>query len=273
MERKNTMTEEVKNTAETNEDVADTAADGQSTEQAEQTTAPVESESQNTPEAKEQSPVQTKEKNAEYARARREREQAQAIEKARMTAAEEERVKSVIEFVKTNPYTEKPITNAEEVKQYLRMKAISDKGGDPVKDYADEIDREQKEKSKKEAEKAEYQQKIVSDVNDFRKEHPDLNLNEMLQNDKLFQALLIGNEGKSLNDVYNEYDAIISGITKNVEKKLTSEAAKNQSGVGSVQTNGSANPGITKTQFRKMSVDERSKLYEENRALYESLTK
>ena len=273
MERKNTMTEEVKNTAETNEDVVDTAADGQSTGKAEQTTAPVESESQNAPEAKEQKPVQTKEKNAEYARARREREQAQAIEKARMTAAEEERVKSVIEFVKTNPYTEKPITNAEEVKQYLRMKAISDKGGDPVKDYADEIDREQKEKSKKEAEKAEYQQKIVSDVNDFRKEHPDLNLNDMLQNDKLFQALLIGNEGKSLNDVYNEYDAIISDITKNVAAKLTSEAAKKQSGVGSAQANGSANPGITKTQFRKMSVDERAKLYQENRALYESLTK
>lgn len=266
------MTEEVKNTAETNEDVADTAADGQSTEQAEQTTTPVESESQNTPEAKEQSPVQTKEKNAEYARARREREQAQAIEKARMTAAEEERVKSVIEFVKTNPYTEKPITNAEEVKQYLRMKAISDKGGDPVNDYADEIDREQREKSKKEAERVEHQQKIVSDVNDFRKEHPDLNLNEMLQRDELFQALLLGNEGKSLNDVYGIYSRIKADIVKDAEVKAAQKVAQEQSGTGSAKQN-SAPPEITKTQFRKMSVDERSKLYEENRALYESLTK
>lgn len=267
------MADEVKNTAQTSENVENVVVDEKPTEQAAETTPTAEGESQNTPEAKEQKPVQSKEQNADYARARREREQAEALQKARKSAAEEERVKSVIEFVKTNPYTQKPITNAEEVKQYLRMKAISDKGGDPVNDYADEIDREQREKSKKEAERVEHQQKIVSDVNDFRKAHPDLNLNEMLQNDKLFQALLIGNEGKSLNDVYNEYDAIISDITKNVETKLTSEAAKINSGVGSVQANGSTNPGITKSQFRKMSVDERSKLYVEDRALYESLTK
>lgn len=266
------MADEVKNTAQTSENVENVVVDEKPTEQTAETTPTAEGESQNTPEAKEQKPVQSKEQNADYARARREREQAEALQKARKSAAEEERVKSVIEFVKTNPYTQKPITNAEEVKQYLRMKAISDKGGDPVNDYADEIDREQREKSKKEAERVEHQQKIVSDVNDFRKEHPDLNLNEMLQRDELFQALLLGNEGKSLNDVYGIYSRIKADIVKDAEVKAAQKVAQEQSGTGSAKQN-SAPPEITKTQFRKMSMDERSKLYAEDRALYESLTK
>ncbi len=266
------MADEVKNTAQTSENVENVVVDEKPIEQATETTPIAEGESQSTPEAKEQKPVQSKEQNADYARARREREQSEALQKARKSAAEEERVKSVIEFVKTNPYTQKPITNAEEVKQYLRMKAISDKGGDPVNDYADEIDRELQEKTKAENERAEYQQKIVSDTNNFRKAHPEVDLNELLH-DVCFQGMFALNEGKSLQEVYDKvYLPYIAKIEKSANIKAAQKVAQEQSGTGSAKQN-SASPEITKQQFRKMSVDERSKLYVEDRALYESLTK
>lgn len=271
------MSEEIKGTAQTSEQGEDTTVDEKSTIQVEETSNDAESESQSTPEAKEQRHVQTKEENSEFARARREREQAKAIDKARAEAqakaTEEERVKNIIEFVGTNPYTKKPITNADEVNQYLRMRRIEQNGGDPMADYADEIDREEKARAKKRQDEADEQKRVQSDVSEFQRTHPNADLKGLLSTDRLFRALFNDKGDKSLNDVYSEYDAIISDITKNVEAKLTSEAAKKQSGVGSAQTNGSANPGITKTQFKRMSVDERSKLYEENRALYESLTK
>lgn len=271
------MSEETKDTAQTSEQVEETAVDEVSTEQVADTTKTAESEPQSTPGAKEQKRVQSKEENSEFARARREREQAKAIDKARaeaqVKAAEEERVKNVIEFVGTNPYTNKPITNTDEVNQYLRMRRIEKNGGDPMVDYADELDREQKAKQKAEQEAVEEQERIQSDVNDFLKTHPDVNLTTLLKDDMLFQALLSAKGEKSLNAVYKDYTSIKSQIEKDAEIKAAAAVAKKESGAGSAKSSGNPPPEVTKAQFKKMSMDERTRLFNDNRALYESLSK
>lgn len=271
------MSEETKDTAQTSEQGENPIVDEKSTEQIEGTPNVAEGETQSTPEAKEQKHVQSEEERREYARARREREQAKAVDKARAEAQEkaaaEERVKNVIEFVGTNPYTKKPITNAEEVNQYLRMRRIEQNGGDPVADYANEFDREQKAKEREEKEAAEEKERVQSDVNEFCKAHPNVSLVDLLGKDRLFQALVNAKGDKSLNDVYSDYSSILAQVQKEAEHKAASEVAKKNSGAGSAQTNGSVHPGISKAQFKRMSIDERAKLFEENRALYESLSK
>ncbi len=270
------MDEEVK-TAQTNDDVNTEVADEESTETTEETTQGQESESQTAPDANQQKPAQSKEKNAEFARARRERERAEEIAKAKAEAEASERVKNVIEYVKTNPYTNKPITDAEGVNQYLRMKRIADNGGNPVEDYADEIDRESNAKREEEARQAESKAKIQSDVKEFKQAHPDVDLTDLLSSDELFRMLVeteIGNgeNENTLNDVYDKYVAIKSKYEKQAEKKVVEDVAKKQSGVGSAKSS-AAEKTLTKADILKMPYEERRKLFVENRALYESAMK
>lgn len=267
---------EQENTAQTSDTTENTVAEENAANDTEVAEASQESESQSTPEAKEQKSAQTKEVNAEFARARREKERAQELHKARTEAETAERVKNVIEFVKTNPYTNKPITNATEVEQYLRMKKIADAGGSPVEDYGDEIDREQQAKRDEEKKRAESQAKIQSDVSDFRSAYPDVNLSELLTNDDLFRVLMennLSNESeKTLKDVYGDYLKIKNKYEKEAEIKVTRSIAKRNSGAGSADK-GIAKPTYTKEDVLKMPYAERAKLYNNNRTLYESVMK
>lgn len=233
-----------------------------------------ESESQSTPEAKSQKPTQTKEENAEFARVRREKERAQELQKARAEAEAAERVKNVIEYVKTNPYNNKPITNATEVNQYLRMKRIHDSGGDPIGDYASEIDREEQAKKDEANKQAESQAKIQSDVSDFRKAYPEVDLPNLLTNDDLFRLIMennINNENKKpLKEVYGDYLRIRGKYEKEAENKTVEKVAKQKSGVGTADK-GVQKPTYTKADILKMPYAEAVKFKNENPALYRSI--
>ncbi len=235
-----------------------------------------ESESQSTPEAKEQKHIQSKEQNALFAKARREKERAQELQKARAEAEAAERVKNVIEYVKTNPYNNKPITNADEVNQYLRMKRIGDSGGDPIGDYASEIDREEQAKKDEANKQAESQAKIQSDVSDFRKAYPEVDLTNLLTNDDLFRLIMENNlnseNEKSLKEVYGTYLKIRAKYEKEAENKTVETLAKKSSGVGTADK-GVQKPTYTKADILKMSYAEKVQFYNENRALYESIMK
>lgn len=264
------MDNEVK-TAETSEDiVTDVAVEEESTtEETSVDNKPTDSESQV---ATEQQAKQTKEENSAYARARREREQAEKIEKAKAEAIKAEREKAVIEYVKTNPFTNKPISNAQDVEQYLRMKRIDDAGGNPLEDYADEIDRENKQEQERKEQEAISKKRIDDDLANFRKAYPKVDLAKLL-NDTAFTQMNKDKIGETpLTELYESYDKFINGIRKQEKEKLIAETAKRKSGVGSAEGNGSP-LAISKEKFKKMTLDERIKLHNENPTLYKELTK
>lgn len=265
------MAEDVK-TAQTNEEVVTNAADEKSTKQTEDTAQPSESASQSTPEAKEQKPQQSEEQNAAYARARREKEQKAAIDKASADAVKAERVKNIVEFVKTNPYTQKPIKSAEDVDQYLLMKRISDDGGEPLQDYADYIDRKNAESTAAKQKEAETEARMHSDISDFKKAHPEIKLEDVLQDDIFVQ--MFGNSIGTvpLNTLYGKYNSFLDGVREKEKNRLAEEVAKKQSGTGSA-SNPTVTPEITLKEFRRMGLDARQKLCEENPELYRQLTK
>lgn len=258
-------------TAETSEELNEgVAVDESTTENAPEVEKPTDSESQVATEQQSAKKEQTKEENSAYARARREREQAEKIEKAKAEAIKEEREKAVIEYVKTNPYTNKPISNAQDVAQYLRMKRIDEAGGDPLQDYADEIDRENKEAEKRKEQEAEAKKRIDNDLADFRKTYPNVDLNKLL-NDKAFTMMCRDKLGDTpLTELYKDYEKIVEGIRTEERQKFVVETAKKKSGVGSAEGKGKVE-SVTKAQFKRMSLDERTKLLNENPTLYKEL--
>ena len=93
--------------------------------------------------AKEKAPKQDSAKNAEFARKRREAEKEEAVKKARVDA--------IKEVLGTNPYTKKPIEDADDVEEYLLMKQIENDGKDPIADYPEYVKKQAREKSSQNA--------------------------------------------------------------------------------------------------------------------------
>ena len=270
MERTNM--EEREFTAETSEDLeTDVAVEESTTDNtASEEQKPTDSDSQNATEQTSVKKEQSKEENSAFARARREREQAEKLEKARAEAAQEERERAIMEYVKTNPYTNKPISNSHDVEQYLRMKRIDEAGGDPLNDYADEIDREHRENARRKAKEEDDQKRIDEDISAFRKAYPNVDLTKLL-NDPAFSQMCKDKIGETpLTELYKTYTNFVEGIRKEEKNKLIAETAIRKSGVGSAESTGKTE-AMTKGQFRKMTLDQRAKLLKENPSLYKQL--
>ena len=160
-----------------------------------------------------------KEKNAYYAEMRRKKE---AQEKAKKIAEQEARDKQLKEqatiegklsVLKTNPYTEKPIRDAEDLEIYEIQRELEKAGKDPVNDLSEEIANRNRIKKKKAEDEAKakkdadlkQQEDVRKEVDDFKKAHPDVDIAE-LSKDPEFIKVAEGKWGNwPLEAIYSKY--------------------------------------------------------------------
>ena len=180
---------------------------------------------------------QSKEENSAFARQRREKEEAERLSKAR----EEARVQAVIDTLGgINPYTQEKMVDAEDVNEYLLMKKIDAQGDDPLEKYPSALKESKREQEKQDQAKREEQEKARKDIEEFRTNYPNINLND-LEQDEAFNDYVDGKLGKkSLSELYASYLGFQEKITKANETKKKEaeiiEKAQQNTAVGSVTT-------------------------------------
>lgn len=138
---------------------------------------------------------------------------------------------------KVNPYTGEKIEDELDVQEFLTMRDIEKKGGDPLSDYRKAV----KEKGRKNSEskgQGENSEAFAS----FVQEHPDIDVDKLLHDPKFckFAGKRVAHE--DLQDIYNDYLTFTSDIDAKVEKKADAKAknalAKAKASPGSLSGNG-----------------------------------
>lgn len=253
------MTEEMK-TAQTTEESevgshadADTSAETVNDAAFEDTDTP-------TAEGESDAEKQSREQNAANARRRREAERQAALKEAREQA--------IIETLKgKNPYTGEPMKDSADVDEYLAMREIEEKGGDPLTDFSrhhKEKAREQVAKDKETEEEKEWYRK---DAEAFKTKYPDIDLGKLIQ-DEGFQLFADGKVEKKipLAEIYENYIKIVGGFEKQAQKKATQILANKKASPGSLSSTSTSGDGFyTREQVQKMSQEEVHKNYDKIR--------
>lgn len=198
-----------------------------------------------------------KAKNAEFAKKRRERE---AKEKAEREKAErlayedkirkEAALNAKLGMLKTNPYTDEPIVDEEDLKIYELQKELDDEGKDPVADLPKrlaEVNRkrakELAEKTKKDTEEAETRRKRIGDeISELRNKYPKVNTAELAK-DELFREVSQGRFGRwSLTEIYERYIDEKSKREEKEKEEKAKEKAKEVTKAPSSQNRGVNSP-------------------------------
>ena len=192
-------------------------------------------------------------KNAHFAEQRRKKEQAER-EAREQKIREEATLNAKLGMVKTNPYTNDPISDEDDLEVYELMKQIDDEGGDPISDYPKKL-LEIKKKAKAEAkakadaeerEKTTRSLKIEEEIKELREKYPKVDTSA-LANDPLFQECLKGKAGRwSQVEIYELYltkkAQADNEAQENEAKRATEEGSKNVSKTPSSNANGKSNP-------------------------------
>ena len=195
---------------------------------------------------------QSKELNSEYARKRREAKRAEELKKARIDA--------VREIISTNPFTSEPITDEDDIEEYLLMKKIESENRDPIKDYPKYI------KELKKGARLNSFGSLEKERDEFTKSFPGVNIDE-LKNDTLFSIFSKGKSGEmSLCQIYSEYGEFLSRVRETEQIKSAMRMANSRAAVGSLQDEqGASNEYFTKDEVSSMSPAEIHKNYEKIR--------
>jgi hypothetical protein len=204
-------------------------------------------------------PKQSNDLNREYARKRREAEHAKKIE--------ETRVQTVIETLGgVNPFTNEPMTDAADVEEYRLMKRIEKEGGDPVTDYAKYRKQADKEGAQKAEAKATKDAWYANDRASFVKDHPDVNLDELIR-DPNFQSYADGKVGRvPLSEIYEGYAKLTKSVDGKAKDLAAQALANRQASPGSAASSGTTDSDFyTAEQVRKMSKAEIHDNYEKIR--------
>ena len=196
------------------------------------------------------------EKSSEYARRRREAEQAKAIKEA-----EEKAIIQALGGI--NPYTEEEMKDSHDVAEFLMMQEIKKNGGDPISDFArhqkDRERREADERKKQEDEKAWYQ----NDKSEFVKAYPDVSLSDLIE-DKMFQSFAGGKVGTvPLKEIYEGFLSFTAEYDKRANEKAAQIAANAKASPGALSSAGKANePYFSFEQVKAMSRSEVHRNYD-----------
>lgn len=201
----------------THEEVVETEDDGE-IEFDESDTADDETLNENTKKK------QSREKNREYARKRREQQ-----EKDKQTSYYNG-VRAAIGEV--NPYTNQNIESDEDVQTYLDMKEMEKQGLDPTNssDYIKFM----REKQKVETEQAEKQQKaelkMNSELAEFKAKYPTVDIENLISSNQKWNKLIIPQivQGKTLLEAYESINDLIQENVNTQAAKLADEKTKKQ---------------------------------------------
>ena len=200
--------------------------------------------------------------NAYQAKLRRERE-----ERERKKELEKAYLKGKLEGIKTNPYTEEPIQDSEDLEVYEIMRELDEQGKSPIEDFPKEVARRRRELNAKKQKEQEDKQKqddfIRQDYAQFSKKYADVNLNTLFNDEsfKLFSNSRLGKD--SLSDIYNDYLNFCNVVTKRYESKKAEEEKAKQDKEQAKQMGKtpapSQTPGTTK-EYKDLSREEKRRI-------------
>lgn len=214
---------------------------------------------------KEESKSKTNEQNnSENARRRREAERQREIKAAKEQA--------VIEALGgKNPYTNEEMKDSADVEEYLLMKEIEKRGGDPLSDFSKFHKSREREKAEKAAKEEQEKEWYKNDREAFMSRYPDVNLENLIQ-DKQFQLFAGGKVGTlPLNEIYESFIEIVSEYEKKAKQQAKQLLANSKATPGALASPGANESGFfTREQVQKMSQAEVHKNYDKIRA---SMTK
>ncbi|MBQ9760137.1 MAG: hypothetical protein IJW16_02180 [Clostridia bacterium] len=208
------------------------------------------------PAAEGDKPTQKDVKSSENAQRRREAEQQKAIREAR--------VQATIEALKgINPYTEKPMKDSDDVEEFLAMREIEKRGGDPVGDFSEYHKNRERDRRAQEQKAEEDREWFQNDREAFIKAHPDVNFEELIR-DEHFALFVEGKLGKRpLSELYESYQGYGAEHEKRARERAAQTLANAKASPGSLTGAGSAeNVFFTREQVRAMSREEIHKNYD-----------
>lgn len=201
-------------------------------------------------------------KNAHYAKLRREKE---AKEKAQREKEIKEAAKleAKLDLIKTNPYTNEAISDEEDLKIYELQKAIEEKGGDPITDLPKALAEQNRKAAQAQKaldeEKIANQKKLDAEVDELYAQYPEAF--EFVKKDQSLVELHSKKDGRwTLTECY-EYliaqqkaQGIVETKVENDKKKkeIVDKVAKKNTSVPSSKSNG----GKTSTNYFGMTDEE-----------------
>ena len=196
------------------------------------------------------------EKSSEFARRRREAEQAKAIKEA-----EEKAIIRALDGI--NPYTEEEMKDSHDVAEFLEMQEIKKNGGDPLSDFAKHRkERERKAAEEKAREQAASEQ-MNRDLSDFSASYPDVNIDELIK-DEAFNDYADGKIGrKTLKQIYEGYLGFVDRQRRAAESKAAQTLANAKASPGALSSAGESNEKFFSfEQVKNMSPAEVKKNYD-----------
>lgn len=157
---------------------------------------------------------------------------------------------------KKNEYTGQPIKDEYDLEVYETMRKIEEKGGDPVADFASEMAERRRQEAQKANERVQTEQKYQTELVEFAKEMPDVDL-KVLFNDPKFRTFARGKLGvMSLKEVYADYSTLTASAENDAEIKAKRIVAKQKASPGALGAGAPAEKSI-----ENLSDDEFENLY------------
>lgn len=153
---------------------------------------------------------------------------------------------------KKNEYTGQPIKDEYDLEVYETMRKIEEKGGDPVADFASEMAERRRQEAMKANERVQTEQKYQTELVEFAKEMPDVDL-KVLFNDPKFRTFARGKLGvMSLKEVYADYSTLTATAENDAELKAKRIVAKQKASPGSLTGKGAPKSINEQELYEKM---------------------
>lgn len=203
---------------------------------------------------------QSKDTNAEFARKRREAERQRELTETRNNA--------IIEALGgKNPYTDGDMKDADDVEEFLAMRAIEKKGGDPVTDYSKHMKEQSREKRERERTEAEQRKWYADDRAAFAAKYPDADLSALIE-DESFRIFAEGKVGeRPLAEIYENYLAMTGALEQRANRKAAQAVANGKASPGALSGAGRVESDFfTRDQVKAMTPAQIDANYDKIRA-------
>lgn len=204
-----------------------------------------------------------RQKNSENARRRREAEQ-RRTQKTLERERREARDDAILETLdRVNPYTGEEMKDSRDVEEYLIMKEIEKKGGDPISDFSKFHKEKARERDTRASEEATRTEWYRRDREAFLAKHPDVNLRDLIEDEgfKLFAEGKTGNQ--PLAEIYEGYRMLMGGQTKQAKEIAARMLANKRASPGALSSfDGGAGDYFSPEQVRRMSPADVSRHYD-----------
>jgi hypothetical protein len=222
-------------------------------------------------EAEEQRKKEEQHRRNEEFKAKRLAKEKKEREERERKIREEAETKGKLSLLKQNPYTHEKIEAEEDLKIYEIQKKLEEEGLNPVDDLPKrlaELNRKERlQKEQEEKAKSEQEEKLKKDVEDFRKVYPNVNIEELANNDEYIKYGEKDGRWKrwTMIEVYEGY---LAEKERNSAKKKEAmadekadEVSKKMTKVPSSKSNGGK---ATPDSYMDMTDEEYLKLQKEN---------